>query len=79
MCLKDVLNDGVDKKVLGGLIAGIAFARVERAGYFRTYEEFSWGLAIGYWLVALFAGTLVMGLADVVRLLTYIDYQIKRK
>ena len=44
-----------------GFIAGIALSIVEVQGFYHTYTEFSWTLAISYWFVAFITGIFIMG------------------
>ncbi len=51
-----------------GFIAGICFANVE-VGTYVTYEEFSFAIALIYWLVAFASGTMFLGFAEIIKLL----------
>ncbi len=63
---------------LGGFIAGIALGTVEvTKGYYYTYTdtEFSFAIALTYWFVTLVSGTVLLGFAEIIKLLE----TIKRK
>ena len=45
--------------IIGGIICGIVFGRIEIVGYFSTYTEFSFGIAIIWWLGGIFSGCLI--------------------
>ena len=61
-----------------GSIAGVFLSFVEVGTYYHR-TEFSLGMALMYWSIFLVVGLLIMGLADVIGLLSSIDYEIKRQ
>lgn len=63
---------------IGGFIAGFALGTVEvERGFYYTYTdtEFSFAAAFVYWCIAFISGTLVLGFAEIIKLLE----QIKNK
>lgn len=61
---------------IGLFIAGIALGRHE-VGTYYTRTEFSLALALPYWIAGLVSGTLFLGFAEVIKLLTDIKQQKK--
>ena len=58
---------------IGGFIAGIALGTVEvERGYYYTYTdtEFSFAVAFVYWCASLISGTMFLGFAEIIKLLT---------
>lgn len=63
---------------IGGFISGIALGWVEvemGREFVRTYSEFSFESAFVYWCTSLISGTVFLGFAEIIKLLT----AIKRK
>ena len=58
-----------------GFIAGIAFGQVEVMGYYYTHTEFSWSLAFMWWIASAISGTMFLGFAEIINLLTAIKYK----
>lgn len=57
---------------IGGLFAGIEFGKVEVVkGVYTTYTEteFSLSIAVAYWGAALISGIILLGLAEIIKLL----------
>lgn len=60
---------------IGGFIAGIAFGNVEVVkGSLYSYRttEFSFAIAFSYWAVSAISGVLILGFAEVIKLLNAI-------
>ena len=55
-----------------GFIAGIALGNVEVNRLYSSYKEFSFAVALTYWAIALISGVLMLGLAEVIKLLNEI-------
>ncbi len=57
----------------GGFIAGIVLGNVEvtKSTFYNTYTdtEFSFAIALAYWASSFIIGTMMMGLAEIVKLL----------
>ena len=53
---------------IGGFLAGLCLSTVEVGTYF-THEEFSFSIALTYWSAALVCGTLLLGFAEIIKLL----------
>ncbi len=55
---------------IGGFIAGIALGMVEvEIGHYYTDTEFSFAIALVYWGISLISGTMVLGFAEIIKLL----------
>lgn len=57
---------------IGGFIAGIVLGTVEVDGYYFDYTEFSFAIALIYWSVSLISGTMLLGFAEIIKLLNAI-------
>ncbi len=58
---------------IGGFLSGIVFANktVDVGGYYysRTATKFMWSVALTYWCTAAVSGTLLLGFAEIIKLL----------
>lgn len=57
---------------IGGIVAGIALGTVKTHGEYYSHTEFSVSIALTYWSISLISGTLFLGFAEVIKLLSAI-------
>ncbi len=57
---------------IGGFFLGCFLGNIEVEGVYYSHSEFSFAVAIIYWCAALISGTIFLGFAEIIKLLTSI-------